>query len=1337
MTAVADRFRPSRYGIVSLYEYGDQVFAAEDGRLALRGRNTSGKSKALELLVPFVLDGDITPRKLDPFMTQNKTMRWNLIECTDDRPGGRAGKRIGYAWVEFARLTSDGDTHWVTCGVGLEATRNTDGVKDRWYFITPQRVGAELHLTKSTADGGRRPLARSELQECLGGGGQLFATQTDYKDALRSQLFPFPSRELYEQMLEVIRELRKPGLADHAKPSDLAKILAKTLPAIDEAVMRRLGDALERLHGIQRDCDELREANELIGRLADGEYRAYARGVIATRTAALRTAETGFENARDHARRRAELAERAAGELEETSEKVSNLDRRHREVRSEYEKLISSAPFQLVAQIAERRHGRDEAEKMLERERQKTLASREQLDALEKELAESSRAVDDATQVLAQRRAELIELAAGARLVEPGVECSVDELEARVTVREGEIDRARELLAELGEAKATFEALARALGRAERGRDAAREQLAEAEAALSTASDAFELALGAWREQLVELEVDEQTAELLVSLACEDAGFDATVGDLARQRAQTLADHLAQARVRLETAGEIEKRISREIADLEQAQQLTPHVRSPRRSTRDGRRGAPLWTVCDFAQHVEESDRGPLEAALEEAGLLDAWISSDGNLADSDVTLVASDTAATEGTLAELLVPEVADQPLDHAIVSRVLAAIPRNGVLSVEPGAFRFGPLHGRFAKPTPQFIGAAARARHRAALLADARTRLVAQQEVVSQLREEVEQVEAGQKRLDEERRAIVGAAELAELRERRRTVRTHQSTLAAAEVEFQAARTDRAGAEQEVLRCSEQLTDFVSTRGLPSDGKSLTDASKALGRIERAADRAREAASSRDEREQQRSRSLAHVESARGHVEASAEGEQDAERRLADAEGALRAAQSARSDDGEAVSDLEARAERLRNDRDHLDGELSRARDAHEQLSLKVQSAAREKEDADEKVQRSATARADALAGVRVLGTHDLFSAGLGDHAPSDERASAGWTLTTALERLRALPALDTAVDVDRRATRVAKLVSELALSLARFEIEAFVRPEGELQLVAVSIDGNALSLVGAQRNLLERLETRERTLSEERRRLLSESLMEEIAEHLRRRIGAVKASVRDRNRVLARTPTPRGRRVEIEWQPAVESDAERAVLTMLASGQSVALLDEQERSQLFAFFEDRIASASAEVTPEPSEEQNALNDYLAKAFDYRRWFEFVLYLREGESRKLLTDRSKGVGSGGEQAMLLQLPLMATAASLYDMVPTAPRLVALDEAMEKIDSLNRENVLALLVELDLDLFLTSFDLNPCVRQLPAIGFYELHREEGTWGVWAQHFRWDGEVKTEVVEG
>jgi len=296
----AERLRPHRMGIVGLYEYADQVFSAEEGRLALRGRNTSGKSKALELLIPFVLDGDITPRKLDPFASSAKTMRWNLIECTDPYPERRDNKRIGYAWAEFRAVDEDGGERWLTCGVGLEATRHTDGVRDRWYFTTARRVGAGLQLTRPAGDDGApQPVFRRELAEQLAaGGGELHDGPTAYKEALRRCLLPFATRELYEQMLEVVRQLRKPKLSESLNVTRLSEMLSNALPAVDEQLVRRLGDALEQLHELQRQYDDLAAARGLVASLAEREYRAYARGVVGVRAERLRRAEGGVERAR-------------------------------------------------------------------------------------------------------------------------------------------------------------------------------------------------------------------------------------------------------------------------------------------------------------------------------------------------------------------------------------------------------------------------------------------------------------------------------------------------------------------------------------------------------------------------------------------------------------------------------------------------------------------------------------------------------------------------------------------------------------------------------------------------------------------------------------------------------------------------------------------------------------------------------------------------------------------------------------------------------------------------------------------------------------------------------
>ena len=53
-----ERWRLSRAGIVNVWFYLDNEFTLSGGRMILRGTNGSGKSRALEMLLPFLLDAD-------------------------------------------------------------------------------------------------------------------------------------------------------------------------------------------------------------------------------------------------------------------------------------------------------------------------------------------------------------------------------------------------------------------------------------------------------------------------------------------------------------------------------------------------------------------------------------------------------------------------------------------------------------------------------------------------------------------------------------------------------------------------------------------------------------------------------------------------------------------------------------------------------------------------------------------------------------------------------------------------------------------------------------------------------------------------------------------------------------------------------------------------------------------------------------------------------------------------------------------------------------------------------------------------------------------------------
>jgi hypothetical protein len=116
---MSERWRLSRAGIINVYQYGDETLHFAGGRLLLRGVNGSGKSTAMNMILPFLLDGDV--RKIDAAGEQAGVLRsWMLSGRDEQQPQG-------YLWLELA----NGDDH-LTFGCGIKANRSTDKVNRRF-----------------------------------------------------------------------------------------------------------------------------------------------------------------------------------------------------------------------------------------------------------------------------------------------------------------------------------------------------------------------------------------------------------------------------------------------------------------------------------------------------------------------------------------------------------------------------------------------------------------------------------------------------------------------------------------------------------------------------------------------------------------------------------------------------------------------------------------------------------------------------------------------------------------------------------------------------------------------------------------------------------------------------------------------------------------------------------------------------------------------------------------------------------------------------------------------------------------------------------------------------
>ncbi|MEV4090569.1 SbcC/MukB-like Walker B domain-containing protein, partial [Nonomuraea fuscirosea] len=260
--------------------------------------------------------------------------------------------------------------------------------------------------------------------------------------------------------------------------------------------------------------------------------------------------------------------------------------------------------------------------------------------------------------------------------------------------------------------------------------------------------------------------------------------------------------------------------------------------------------------------------------------------------------------------------------------------------------------------------------------------------------------------------------------------------------------------------------------------------------------------------------------------------------------------------------------------------------------------------------------------------------------------------------------------------------------------------------------------ALSLV-----LRAERDARRTDITEAERDLFDRTLAGDTRRHLADRIRQATALVESMNQRLERVRTASRVAVRLVWQvdPA-QAPGTRAARDLLL--RDPAGLSEADKEALYVFFMDRVEEARADDSSASWEDQ------LMKVLDYTAWHRFVVRLDRGDGQgwQELTRKLHGALSGGEKAIALHLPLFAAVAAHYQTDPGCPRFILLDEVFVGVDRTNRGQVFDLLVDLGLDLVLTS-DHEWCeYRELDGIAIHQLITGDGDDAVTTARFVWNG---------
>lgn len=728
------RYRLHRAGIRNVWQYDHQEFTFGEGRLLLRGKNGAGKSKALEMLLPYLLDGDA--RALDATGTGRTTLAWLMLD------GFARTNRLGYLWLEFARTDEEGDDRHLTVGAAVRASQSTRTAKP-FFFTTPLRVGEDLDLAPAG-----HPLPVDQLKSLIGP-ENVTDRAVEHRARVARDLFGLTDPARYRNLLHLMHRLRRPTIGDRIDSGGLVQVLAETLPALDDEVVEKVARSLDDLDSVRAYLGRLERTDRALRTFLTG-YRGYLHGALRRRTDA---ASAELERLTEH-RRSAGDAARTAEELRarerELDARIEALEDESSAAATDLAALHASAGYRGLRELGEKRAtvtalnsaaaaafkalrqahlGEEEAGRRLTAEAGRLGEELVELSTAHSTLLrEAERSGVDpahlgepvATPVTPVSPATTVQLTApdgDFHLVRHGEVTAVDTgtcttaldaWDARLDAAQPVIGNRTRFVTELG---ALIERSDEARRKADEA-DATRERLEEqAEHARTWAEQrrqetvregtAYADAAGSWTERLrglTGLPLDAVLA--LIAHDPADGPLPARTPDEVTDTARSAVDpwltDLGEERdsLSLTVRGLETERdgLRRRRADWERRTDPEPPAPTHRTALRAPGTGAPLYRLVDFAPGLEPEARAGLEAALEGSGLLDAWVRADGTVLDPvtrDTLLVPTDPVAGP-SLTRVLRPVTApDSAVTAEQVEHVLRAVAltEGGALDSESG--------------------------------------------------------------------------------------------------------------------------------------------------------------------------------------------------------------------------------------------------------------------------------------------------------------------------------------------------------------------------------------------------------------------------------------------------------------------------------------------------------------------------------------------------------------------------------------------------------------------------------------------------------------------------
>lgn len=1346
---MGNRWKMNRIGFVNFWLYDEEDFEFYDGKLLLRGQNGSGKSITTQSFIPFILDGDRTPSRLDPFGSSDRRMEYYFL--------GEEGKdeATGYLFLEFKKENTD---EYRTIGIGQRAKRGKP--MDFWGFIIldGQRIGHDLWLYKEIGST-KIPCDKKEIKANLGENNLFTDSQSEYKKMVNQYIFGFRRAEQYEQFIKLLVKVRAPKLSKEFKPTKVYEILNESLQTLSDEELRTMVDAMEKMDEIQDSLDMLNRAFADVKTIRN-EYTRYNQYMLAKKAQSYLKRMEDVKSARQEYDDKTKEKNELGAALQTISTRLEELSGRKKLAETEMNGLLDTDLQDVDRKLERAKREKEEVQETVHGLELKIEKYKEKIYQKEQELKSIKNRLEEYQEALKHRKQEMEEYQEilqwdvhekALRFISMEDTRGAEEISKSLSLYKQLLEECRRLICDFEEISHKYDETAEKMEQIRRERTEKEQQLSEAEQQVLLSRDnwimqLYSLAKSAeyWNPEETILKDAEEVIREYQTIADEEKIRELLRNDYENQRAEWIEKRQEIAR-EMHIYEEKLKASKKELTEIENKEEIEPDRSESALYTRRclkeaGIHAIPFYKTVEFADGLSEAECAQLEAQLEAMGVLDALVVSEEDYAKiSELCPEFMDTVIFvsvkgKSDFSKLVSHE--ELPLKLAeSVKNIISNIYENpeigkGIWLGRNGQFVQGILAGRAEKAEAEYLGVLTRQRKKEQKIKQLQIDIMEEEQILLQLQEKTADIGGKIEKLEFEYKSIPNFGELSLSLEHLKKRNDELAHIAAEYLDTEQQEKECAGKKQEVYqrmlqkcktfpygRTKKEYEDVLST--LEEYRQTWQNCKELLLKLESEKDKY---ISGRDYLEQDEQIMDDAFVDKRSCVTKMKEYDIQINQyeEILNRPEMVEKAQRLKKLRSE-LEDIKKQEKNLNEEHIRKDQDLKNLLASEPQTKMYLQ-----KLIAEETVLRR------------------LFEEELSLELVFERENKA--LPECGIEALRFLRDGDKNREYGEILQSLIRVYQQHNDSLTHYGTsleECFESTEewsgvsGEFQplrkrvRVASAWNGKTVYLEEFYDILKDAIDKTELLIQQKDRELFEDILSQTISQQLTDRIAESRSWVNDMSNLMKELETSMGLRFSLEWKPKnAENDSELDIMELeqiLLRDHDLLTMEDIEK--VAGHFRSKIRMEKMRL-----EEEGTLINYMEMvrdALDYRKWFEFRMFYKRGEgSKKPLTNAAFNRFSGGEKAMAMYVPLFAAVNAQYKKTcnDEHPRIIALDEAFAGVDDKNISSMFELVHKMDFDYIMNSQSLWGCYDTVKGIKISELHRPMNSQIVTVIRYTWNG---------